>query len=261
MGEAQGRCFHAVLQFLKPMQSNAACYRQDNLSLIYDSALLAEPPISLFEASAHKPEASNSSGRGTVVFFRHGELNLVLKHYHRGGLPGRLIRNSYLYLGAGKSRMWQEFHLLQTMHNLGLPVPRPLAASCIRSSLLTCQGALISERIEQAATLNELLKQRSLPPAVWQKIGACLARFHKHQVYHADLNADNIMLNTADEVFLIDFDKGGLRQHGSKRWQQQNLARLLRSLHKQQGRNAGYHFSEADWQSLLQAYRSSSAGL
>ena len=66
--------------------------------------------------------------------------------------------------------------------------------------------------------------------ARWAAIGRCLRRFHDAGVQHADLNASNIMLGEQGEVWVLDFDRGALRQPGS--WRERVLDRLARSLAK-----------------------------
>ena len=53
---------------------------------------------------------------------------MVLRHFHRGGLVGRLNRDLYLRVGAPRCRAFREFDLLADMHVQGLPVPLPVAA-------------------------------------------------------------------------------------------------------------------------------------
>ena len=86
----------------------------------------------------------------------------------------------------------------------------------------------------------------------WQQLGAVIARFHQYGVYHSDLNCHNILLDSNGGFWLIDFDKCGLRQAGD--WQQANLARLLRSLQKEQGLHAGFAWQITQWPALLQGY-------
>jgi 3-deoxy-D-manno-octulosonic acid kinase len=49
-------------------------------------------------------------------------------------------------------------------------------------------------------------------------------------VQHADLNANNIMLDGRGGAWLLDFDRGRLRKPGP--WREKTLARLGRSLAK-----------------------------
>jgi tRNA A-37 threonylcarbamoyl transferase component Bud32 len=114
---------------------------------------------------------------------------------------------------------------------------------------LSYRGDIITVRLE-AGPLSALAKtRRDLP---WEAIGACIRRFHEQGVYHADLNAHNILLDAQDRPHLIDFDRGQLRPSGD--WQRRNLARLRRSLLKLRKLDAQFAFSGADWDALLRGY-------
>ena len=88
-------------------------------------------------------------------------------------------------------------------------------------------------------------------------MGDCIARFHQQHVYHADLNANNILFDESGRVYLIDFDRGAIKKHG--RWKQANLQRLQRSLFKLQQHHQTFYFSEQNWVDLITAYEASSA--
>ena len=100
----------------------------------------------------------------------------------------------------------------------------------------------------------QLLKQEALSQETWQQIGQVLAQFHQAGVYHADLNAHNILRDANGKIWIIDFDKGAIRRPG--RWQAKNLARLLRSLQKETALHPLFHWHSDDWQNLLVAYQS-----
>lgn len=189
------------------------------------------------------------------MFFEHEERELVLKRYHRGGLLGRFVKNSYLFNGLGRTRMWREFELLNIMRDLGLPVPRPVAVRCVRNSPMCYQGELIAERIPNARTLAEILQAENLSEKTWESIGLVIRRFHQHSIEHADLNACNIMLNTAGQIFLIDFDKSQLHNQRDHSWCQANLTRLRRSLNKWKKRDSAFHFETRHWQALERGYQ------
>ena len=53
---------------------------------------------------------------------------MVHKHYLRGGLVSKLIFDQYLWLNLELTRSFVEFRALEEMSQLGLPVPRPIAA-------------------------------------------------------------------------------------------------------------------------------------
>ncbi len=85
------------------------------------------------------------------------------------------------------------------------------------------------------------------------RVGGAIARFHAAGAYHADLNAHNVLLTDA-EVWLVDFDRGELREP-ARLWQQANLARLQRSLHKLGAAREGRAvFAHTLWHPLMVAY-------
>jgi 3-deoxy-D-manno-octulosonic acid kinase len=196
-------------------------------------------------------------GRGAAVFFEHNGQAFVRKHYRRGGWVRRIIRDRYVYCGLERTRMWREYRLLERMTKLGLPVPEPVAVRCVCHGPFHYSGDLVTVRLAGMETLESLLKRGPLSAERWAEVGATLARFHRHSVYHADLNVANIMLGEGDAVALIDFDKGGIRPVGSGVWINQNMQRLLRSLRKGLLRHGRFHFTEADWETLTRRHAES----
>lgn len=194
-----------------------------------------------------------ANGRSTVWFVRQGEHELVLRHYYRGGLIGKLNKDKFLREPTLASRAIREFRLLADMHAQGLPVPRPAAARMRRHGLFYSADILV-ERIPNSTDLAQLLhKERALSVDEWREVGRVIARLHQLQIYHSDLNCHNILLDTAGKVWLIDFDKCGPRSEGP--WKQQNLDRLLRSLTKEKSKLSPFHWQPADWQPLLAGYQ------
>lgn len=193
-------------------------------------------------------------GRGTVVVFDHGPLALVCKQYRRGGLLSKVVKDCYVYTGLEETRMWREFRLLGELTALGLPVPRPVAARCECTQGRVYRGALISECIPNTRTLGEILEQQSLPEHTWAQVGELIARFHRHHVYHADLNVNNILLDGEGNIYLIDFDKSGIWPYFRQFWAKANLRRLQRSLGKLARRAPHFHYSAASWEALKSGY-------
>ena len=70
----------------------------------------------------------HGSGRGQALIFRHHNETLVYRHYRRGGLFGRIVKDLYLGRVPNNSRAYKELSLLSSMRKLQLPVPRPIAA-------------------------------------------------------------------------------------------------------------------------------------
>jgi 3-deoxy-D-manno-octulosonic acid kinase len=195
---------------------------------------------------------STPGGRGSSQFVVAPFGNCALRHYRRGGMVARILGDRYWWTQAERTRSFAEFRLLAALRDEGLPVPQPIAARYRRSGA-QYRADILTRRIDNAATLAELLMQNRLDAAVASRVGAEIARFQAHGAYHADLNAHNILL-TAATVWLIDFDRGELRRP-ARAWQRMNLARLKRSLFKiGAARNGEAEFERGLWEPLLAAW-------
>lgn len=230
--------------------------------ILYDASRIEHPAAELFDittAELHADENELAAGRGHAVFFQYGNQDLVLKHYQRGGKMAALLGDRYIGVGCGRSRSFREWRLLRQLAELNLPAPVPVAARCSRHGLFY-RADLITMRINDVVTLADRLLAQRCDQDVWRALGACLRRFHDNGVYHADLNARNILLNVETKaVFLIDFDKGGMRYLGES-WKASNLARLQRSLLKFKSLNQTFYFEQQDWNALLDGYKDSRGG-
>lgn len=193
-------------------------------------------------------------GRGEAQFFQYQGHALVLKQYLRGGMVASLLGDRYFGLRCNQTRSFKEFRLLHQLQKLGLPAPRPLAARAEKSGLFF-RAVLITLEIPKAETLADGLMAAALDDVVWQDVGRCIRQFHDNDVYHADLNARNILLSEG-KVYLIDFDKGAFRYLGDS-WKASNLARLKRSLLKFKALNQIFYFDEENWKTLLEGYSES----
>ncbi|QLB20228.1 3-deoxy-D-manno-octulosonic acid kinase [Vespertiliibacter pulmonis] len=198
----------------------------------------------------------SSIGRGTTWFLdTQTELgvNSVLRHYYRGGLFGKFIKDHYLFRSFTQTRAAQEFALLQQLREWELPVPRPIAFKITRK--YGCyQADILIEKIENTRDLSQILQTQTLSLTQYQQLGKLIRQLHQRQVHHADLNIHNILLDKQHSFWLIDFDKCKI-QAGDE-WKQQNLDRLLRSFNKEKAR-LGILFNDEHWVALLQGYHSS----
>ncbi|MFO8024262.1 3-deoxy-D-manno-octulosonic acid kinase, partial [Thiohalophilus sp.] len=182
-------------------------------SIIYDNEIFSESKDVVFasEAWAEKDAIVGfAEGRGTTFFVNHYEMELALRHYHRGGVIARWSADRYLWTGLESNRAWRELHLLQTLRERNLPVPRPIAAQVIRHGLLYTAD-IMTRRIPGAKPVGQLLVNESLDTGHWVVMGGVIRRFHSQGVYHADLNANNILLDAGGRFYLIDFDRGVIR--------------------------------------------------
>ena len=193
-----------------------------------------------------------SGGRGGVSVIATPAGECVLRHYRRGGMVAALMGDRYLWRGADTTRCFAEFRLLAEIAQLGLPGPAPVAARYRRHGLFY-RADLITRRIADAQTLAECLAGGRLDAELAREVGALVARFHRAGVWHADLNAHNVLVTPAS-LHLIDFDRGCLRGP-AEGWRMANLERLHRSLLKlgaaAQGEEA---FRAVVWTPLLDAY-------
>jgi len=196
-------------------------------------------------------------GRGAATFIDADARRLVLRHYRRGGWMARLMGDRYLWRGEALTRSFVEWHLLYVMHRAGLPVPLPIAAAYERSGRYYYTADLVTEQIPDAQSLARRLLAGPLSLSAWIAIGRCLRRFHDDGIFHADLNAHNVLLDGHESVWLVDFDRGRLRHPGY--WCDANLVRLRRSLEKISAPLPPEHFSAADWASLLDGYFTAAA--
>jgi 3-deoxy-D-manno-octulosonic acid kinase len=103
------------------------------------------------------------------------------------------------------------------------------------------------------------LNEQGLPMRDWAEIGRVIRRFHNAGVWHADLNAHNVLLDANGAVTLIDFDRARFRPP-AKRWREVNLARLLRSLNKLKRLSPMLNFFARDFEFLRQGYNSATSG-
>jgi 3-deoxy-D-manno-octulosonic acid kinase len=234
--------------------------------ILYDAGIIAEPTLQIFDRDYHinqSPQQNKSEsnlsgvqqggiGRAPVIYFSQGEKSFVLKHYFRGGAVASILKDRYLGFNIIKSRAFREFRLLKKMNGLGLPVPIAVAAH-VDKGMLSYRADLITEELKQTETLSDVLSNRMLADENWQKIGRCIKRFHQHDIYHADLNARNILLTKSIEIYLIDFDNSYIRL-GSSSWKMANLSRLKRSLLKFKNNIDGFNFNEDNWSALLVGY-------
>jgi 3-deoxy-D-manno-octulosonic acid kinase len=228
-----------------------------NGAILFDARRFAQAGAEVFDP-AHWPDAragNDDGGRGSVWYVKGAFGQGVLRHYRRGGLVGRVVRDRYWWQGEERTRSFREFRLLHELARRGLRVPQPLAAGYLREG--PCYRAdLITALVPGVQTLAQRIAGDYPSSPTWERLGATLARFHAEGVFHADLNAHNILLDQQHDAWLIDFDRGELRTP-ARAWQDANLRRLQRSLHKLGAAVEARH--AAAWEALLRGYAQSRA--
>ena len=225
-----------------------------NQRIWFAPELLAEDPQQCFEPEYWQLQnlvIGSAQGRGTTWFVKGAHLEMALRHYRRGGLFGKLVEDAYWFTGWDKTRSAEEFKLLDKLARGGVRVPRPVAARAIKQGLTYCADLLV-EKIPEAKDLVAILEKNALPEQSWRSIGAMVRKMHDIQVCHTDLNSHNILLDSQQQVWLIDFDK--CYEQAGQDWKEANLSRLQRSFVKEQGKR-GILFEPQCWQWLLAGYQ------
>lgn len=194
-----------------------------------------------------------SRGRNITWFVGEDDNPMVLRHYYRGGLIGKLITDKYWFGGIKNTRAYQEYSLLIELEKRQLPACRVVAAQ-VNKSGLHYRADLLMKMVDGGQDLVALMTKAQLDDTVWQEIGKTIAVFHQQGVYHADLNAHNILINKENKAWLIDFDRGEIKSSQGL-WCQDNLNRLLRSFNKELNQLPQFYFTLANWKTLQDAYQ------
>lgn len=240
-----------------PMDTNRAPGKEATAhfargAMLYDASRLGQPTPDVFERDHWRPGGGleeMAGGRGTIAFLRRGDSRWVLRHYCRGGFMANLSRDAYLWTGEARARSFLEWRLLRQLVEWGLPVPVPVAARYERAGLLY-RADLITEELPTRRTVTQALRAGPLAEERWRQLGRCVGQLHARGVHHADLNAHNLLLGDGEAVYVLDFDKGCIRERGA--WEQAVLQRLRRSLEKVTAELPADRFGEPQWQSLLE---------
>lgn len=234
-------------------------------SILYDAKRMRNPSERLFTRdfwAERQALRQVDGGRGAICYVRPGECSArystgaganetwVLRHYHRGGMAAKVLRDRYLWTGAEQTRCFREWRLLAELYGRGLPVPAPVAAKYARAGI-AYRADIITVEVQASLTLAESITRGRLFEEQWNVIGRTIAQFHAHGVQHADLNAHNILVD-AGAVYLLDFDRGRVCSRGA--WEARVLARLKHSLKKISAQRSNVTFGIREWQWLMEGY-------
>lgn len=240
------------VQVLQPNMQETIWYRKDSFS---------DFSADFFSADYWRAKGKikgAATGRSTAWFIASTPTDMLLRHYYRGGLVGKVNKDRFKREPVADSRAMAEFELLLQLRERGLPVPEPLAARFVKAPLWGYRADILVGVIPTAKDVFKLLAERQLQEHEWLVLGQVIRQLHEHKVYHSDLNCHNLMLDDAGKAWIVDFDKCGFREPGE--WQQANLARLLRSFKKELGKaeEAKHDFfwqEDRDWPLLIAGYK------
>ena len=225
-------------------------------AIIYDADLFDTVSDDMFRITGWQQVGRvqgslRAAGRGNTAIVSNGADQFVLRRYLRGGLIGKLIKNTYFWAGEDETRAFVEWRLLRKLIAKGLNVPIPAAARYQKLAMFYT-AELLTVRIDNIQSLADRLLERPGSAAFWQSLGASINVFHEAGVYHADMNAYNVQVDADDQLWLLDFDRGKLSPEGT--WKQETLARLHRSLQKIKTLDRRVNFRAADWEQFLEGY-------
>jgi len=192
-------------------------------------------------------------GRGGSIKINLSGRPAILRQYLRGGMATYLSIDRYLWLGRYRTRAWREWSVLKLAMAAGLPVPTPLGICACRDGIFY-RAAIITAYINNSQTLAERISHSALGESLWHRLGLLLKQFQGHRFWHADLNANNILIDQDDLFYIIDFDKARVMENLGD-WQWLPLRRLQRSLEKID-RQQKLHYRPVDWQALMDGYQS-----
>jgi 3-deoxy-D-manno-octulosonic acid kinase len=193
---------------------------------------------------------TSRGGRGQTLLFKKDGRDLVLRHYKRGGVFGKLVSDSFFLFEPHSHRAYDEFTLLNKMLEMSLPVPKPVIAREIKSGFGIVQDIVI-ERLNGYTDLSYVIAQRHLSSEEFISIGQTIKSFFDNNILHTDLNIRNILLGQNGGVSVIDFDKCFHVELTSSD-KEEMINRLLRSFRKELARNSekNVNFNESDFELL-----------
>ena len=102
--------------------------------------------------------------------------------------------------------------------------------------------------------MTQRLQREKLPAEDWQRLGLLIRRMHVLGIRHADLTTDNILMDSEDRFYLVDFDKARFMRRLDD-WQWQPLYRLQRAIEKRD-RLYDLNYDQDDWQAFMDGYQS-----
>ena len=138
--------------------------------------------------------------------------SVVIKYYRRGGVIRYLIKKRYLK--CGKTRCQVEYELLQKVRSLGINAPEPVAFAYRGRLFYQCW--LVTREIQDHQTLVQIsLSNEEQTRMAMKAVVKQVSMLIKNKILHVDLHPGNVIVDNQNQIYLLDFDKGGVF-HGDK---------------------------------------------
>ncbi|WP_406547158.1 3-deoxy-D-manno-octulosonic acid kinase [Succinimonas sp.] len=206
--------------------------------------------VSQYESSGKVVQVFIGRGRTYLVNDQEGR-RIIIRHYYRGGMMAKLLKDKFLCFSATADRSVQEYDLLLRMRAMGLHVPTPVLARVTRSGLFV-KNDIITKEITGARNIGKILSERRLADEEILKIGDSIGTLFRAGIYHSDLNINNLLLDGADNPWICDFDKCEMTSITPRRYNEM-VARLKRSFDKESEERSGMMWTERDFEKLVRA--------
>ena len=176
--------------------------------------------------SIHSP----LGGRTSITVARlQGIGSVVIKYYRRGGAIQYLIKKRYIK--CGKTRCQIEYELLQKVRSIGINAPEPVAFAYRGRLFYQCW--LVTREIQDHQTLAQISRSneeqaRMVMKAVIKQVSMLI----KNKILHVDLHPGNVIVDNQNQVYFLDFDKGGVFPGGENALRHRYLRRWNRAIQK-----------------------------
>lgn len=163
--------------------------------------------------------------------------DLVVKHYFRGGAMRFMVQSMHVNFRAClpwrhrawlASRPYHEFALLDLVRSLRVAAPAPVAFA-IQGGVFY-RGWLFTENIGEHKSLAQLaLEDDSALPKFVSELARQMQTLIENNIFHVDLHPGNVVVNSAGEVYILDFDRAEICWAGQKPLRDQYLRRWRRA--------------------------------
>lgn len=165
---------------------------------------------------------------------------MVIRHYHHGGILRKLTGD--IYPGIN-SRPFNELVVSELARRKGVNTPEVLAIIIKTYWGFFYRADIITKEVENSINAYDYFK--SLNSAnrgntvsrikIIKEMADAIKKMHDVGIYHRDLNFKNILIQQIEgriNIFILDLDRGYIKENLSDRKRKRNLLRLNRSVDK-----------------------------
>lgn len=209
----------------------------------------------VYEWVREQPEHSFRRGRQPVVVGIIDNRKTVVKRLFHGGILSPLTRDRFLSV----TRLINAYKVSGFLRNNGVLTPETIFVTWRRSGpFYRCEMGV--DYLDNSLDASDYLFSRTSKPtpervsSVARGIGELVARMHRLEFLHPDLNLMNFLVENNQNIHIIDLDKASVPDKPLSSGQKQaNISRLIRSVRKQ-GQSASSNQVDTITELVLSAY-------